>query len=199
MKKLTPNDLSNFSDYQVRKERIKSGRLIVEIDSDGNLLASSYDHWKFVSCIKGVYFFNWYKYSNTTRKHQWETADIMKSLGLDYVTIKTRLSLTSWEFSLDKVLAGKIEALYSRENELSLSRATKHAVYTEDAFNGLLTDIRVIAKCLSIPDSKLDSMLLEAETKATEALMTQLLDNHTKSVTRRALIKENQNLEAITL
>jgi hypothetical protein len=60
--------------------------------------AQSYKWWQFVDKIDDKVIFNWYNYSRTTRKHQWNTSSLMKQLGVkvDY-KVKCRLGLQTSE------------------------------------------------------------------------------------------------------
>lgn len=194
------NKLSKASsDYQPRKERVKSfsGNLYIWVDDNNHFKANSYDWWTFIENKNGLYIFNWYYYSSSTRKHQYEAARIMRNLGVDYITVEYRESLHRVE--LDDMLADKIDELYQGENALAVSRATKYAVYSEKRFNQTLADVKAIAAALKMPESTLDKMLIEAEDKANAALLNKLADDHDRRVLMRELRKQNNNLSAIQL
>lgn len=201
MTKLTDYDLkkSKNGKYWKQREGVLSYNKNCQawIDENGYLAANSFRWWNILDNKKGLYIFNNYGYSSFTSRHQSKIRSLMNELGLDYISVSYREAMQN--ISLDKILADKIDALYSRENDLALSRATKYAVYTEDAFNELLNDIKAIAKCLKISDEKLDSMLLESEVKANEALIDTLLTEHTRKVERKQLLKENEDLSAIAI
>lgn len=197
MKKLTTLDLKNFHGYQPRKERVKQGSFEAYVDSDGLLVATSYQWWKIVDNKNGLYFFNWYCYSMTTRKHQHEASRMMENLGLEYITVSYSPNLGT--ISLEKILEDKVNSLYTGENEQSMKRQGAYAVYTEESFNETLSDIRKIAAALKMSDAQLDSMLMNAEDKANEALLIQLADKHERQTTRRAMQKANENLAPIEL
>lgn len=199
MKKLTQNDLKNVSGYQPRKERVKqfSGNLLMWINDEGYLEATSYNWWTFIENKNGLYFFNWYSYSNSTRKHQYAASRIMRELGIDYITVSYSGNMA--HISLDRILADKINSLYQGENALALSRATKYAVYSENEFNQTLSDVKAIAAALKISDKDLDKMLLEAEDKANEAIMNTLVEQHERRVTMREARKQNEDLSAIAI
>jgi len=54
----------------------------VEFDANG-MDATSYGWWYFVRRIEGQIVFNWYMYSNSTRKHQHKTRALMSELGIN--------------------------------------------------------------------------------------------------------------------
>lgn len=196
------NKLSKISGYQPKKERVKkfNGNLLVWVNADDNTFtieSTSYDWWKIVINKNGLYFFNWYNYSVTTSKHQHEMSSIMRKLGLEYITVEYRDNLST--ISLERILADKIGMLYSRENALSVSRATKYSVYSETEFNTILADIKAVSGALKMKESDLDKMLLAAELKATESLLVELADKHDKQVVKKMLQRENNDLSAITL
>jgi hypothetical protein len=210
MRKITENELSKIDGYQPRKERVKqfSGNLLVWINLEGYLESTSYGWWEIVHNKNGLYFFNWYSYSNSTRKHQWKMSRIMKQLGLDYISVSYSGQRqvesgygrnTLQNVSIEQILQDKINELYTGENRLSLSRATKYSVYSEDDFNQTLSDIRKIAAAMKISNDKLDKMLLEAEDKANNELIETLVSKHEKDTLRRQLRKENESLAAISL
>lgn len=192
--------LTKISGYMPRKKIVSKhgGKLNVFIDSDSNTIkATSYGHWTFITEINGLYIFNAYRFSVTTSKHQWSAKSIMLELGLKYITVRYKASLT--HMRLMDILEDKVNVIYSKENNQALSRATKHAVYTEDAFNNDLADIKAIAKALKISDKKLDEMLLTAQDKATEEIFETLYLENEKRVQRRQVQVLNNDLSAITL
>lgn len=190
--------LKNVSGYQPRKERIKQGsNFVVNIDDDGYLDATSYRWWHFFVEKNGLYFFNWYSYSSSTRKHQYKMSDIVRTLGIDYITVSYNESLSS--ISLECILDDKVNSLYQGENEQSLKRQGSYAAYTEESFNETMKDIKKIAEALKMPETKLNKMLLEAELKASNDLVELLVAAHEKRVSRRNAQKLNENLAAIEI
>jgi hypothetical protein len=195
------NKLSKFHGWQKRNRQIKQGKNFAAwVDSDGHLQITSYSWWKIVTFNNGVYLFNWYSYSNSTRKHQHEAARIVRELGIDCITVDYHQNIgDTYTYSLKRILEDKLDMLYTGENEQALSRARKYAVYTEDKFNELLSDIRVIAAALKIKDKELDKMLIAAEDKANEELVTKLVDQYERQRIMREMRKANNNLGAIQL
>lgn len=58
--------------------------------------AYSYGWWKFVDKIGDNVIFNDYNYSNTTRRHQWDTRSLMYKLGINIdIEVECRLGLQS--------------------------------------------------------------------------------------------------------
>lgn len=199
-KKLTNDDLKKAApEYWMPKLEICRFNKNCEayIDSYGYLNATSHDWWKIICEKNGLYFFNWYSYSSSTRKHQYKISSLVRELGIDYISVSYSADIGCT--SIEKILQDKINELYTRENSLALSKATKYAVYSESEFNELLTDIKTIAASLKINDKKLDSMLLEAQDKADKELITKLVDDHERKETMKRLRKENESLEAIAL
>lgn len=190
--------LKNVSGYQPRKERIKQGQNFeVNVDDNGCLDATSYRWWHFFVEKNGLYFFNWYSYSSSTRKHQYSMSNIVRTLGIDYITVSYSKSLR--DYSLERILSDKINSLYQGENAQSLRRQGCYAVYTEESFNETMKDIRKIAEALKMPETKLNKMLIEAELKASNDLVELLVAAHEKRVSRRNAQKLNENLAAIEL
>lgn len=185
--------------YQPLRDRIKlkGGNLLLWLDENNQVKASSYCHWKFITNMNGLYIFNWYSYSNTTTKHQYAAAKIMRELGLNYITVEYRESLGF--LNLETILDDKIKSLYLNENKQALSRATKYAVYTESQFNDDLEDIKKIATALKISDAELNKKLLTSQDAANDALIDELVSKHEKELSRRTIQKLNNDLSAITL
>lgn len=199
-KKVTDQDLKQLrSDYWMpKKGMLKYNKNCkAYITSDNFLEATSYNHWSIITEIDGLYFFNWYSYSNSTSKHQHKISSLVRDLGIEYITVKYHKDIRCKR--LVNILEDKIEMLYSRENDLSLSRATKHAVYSENEFNGILSDIRAIAKAMKLSESKLNKMLLNAEIKATESMLNGLCNKLELENTRKEYSKQIESLKAIAI
>jgi hypothetical protein len=191
--------------YRPRLGLIKTSNFECYVDDDGHLYSTSYSWWAIVDYKQGLYFFNDYSYSQQTRQHQYQMHNIMKQLDLGYITVKYSGQRynggdgTLQNVSIGQILTDKINSLYSGENALALSRATKHAVYTGSEFNQTMKDIRKIAAALKMSEKELNNRLIEAETKASEAMLTKLCDDYTRQTTIREMRKANNNLDAIEL
>jgi hypothetical protein len=87
--------------------------------------AHSYAWWCFVKVIKGKTVFNWYMYSNTTRKHQHKVAHELRRLGFNVdVEVNVKESLKDHDTIEDLVnrsratVTAQHEARAARKREL---------------------------------------------------------------------------------
>ena len=71
--------------------------------------AASYKWWIFVKEIKGVLYFNDHNYSISTQKHQRKVLRLLGELGLKFVTVNTRRSLSDFKTKQEILAAEKVQ------------------------------------------------------------------------------------------
>lgn len=167
---------------------------------DGEVLQidSYFNGWHILKNIEGLYIFNWYNYSNTTRKHQWSAKQLCENLGVEYIEFNSGNGL-KYDCALRTIIESKIEELYSGENNLALSKATKYAVFSEADFDNLMKDIQTIAKHTKMKNAELDKLMIEAEDKATVALFDTLFRSSERKDSMKVVRAEMENFEAVAV
>lgn len=190
----------NHKNFRPRKKDIQlHTKCHAGIDENGNLYIDSYfSGWKILRNIDGLYVFNWYNYSNTTRRHQYSASTLVKEFGIDCITFDSNDGLR-YGVNLQTILISKIDELYRGENDLSLSRATKYAVFSEHSYNELMKDIQTIAKHTKMKNAQLDRLLIEAEDKATSEMFQKLFNDSERRDSLKVARAMQNNFEAVAV
>lgn len=106
--------------WQVRNEQFKDCNGKCVFDPIG-VRAYSYDHWKFVTVIKGRVVFNAYRYSVTTGTHQSHVRYLLEALGIKIdLEVNTRNDLDCFKSSA-------LPEMYSRLFELEIAAVRKNS------------------------------------------------------------------------
>jgi len=93
------------------KTKFKASNLELQVEN-GQVVAVSYDWWKFVDTIGGKVFFNSYVYSASTRMHQHKVKSKLQELGIKIdFEVEFREGLQSPE------VQSKIKNLFKHELE----------------------------------------------------------------------------------
>jgi hypothetical protein len=188
-------------DYRPRKGDIKlCNSSHARIDDNGFLEIDSYGNgWHILKNIGGLYVFNWYNYSNTTRKHQYLASQLVKEFGIDYITFESSNGL-KYDYSLKQILESKIKSIYDGENKQSLRNSNaKYSIFSESDFNDLMKDIQTIAAHIKMKNAELDKLLIEAENKATQKLLETYYQQSERRDSLKEAKKELQNFEAVAV